>query len=1016
MEPKPPGDAPPIRIEVENEWAWCGERRLDLPPRVFALLRHLVEHPRRLITRKELFAALWGDAVVSEAALTSCLRDLRRALGDPSHAPRYIATVHRRGFRFIGPVVTGPAVMPGSSTEARRSPPVSLPSAPFVGRDAELARLHALFATAAHGQRRLVFVTGEPGIGKTALVETFLAQLGDAEGLRLGRGQCVEQYGIGEAYLPMLEALGRLGREEHGHTIVGVLKQHAPTWLAQLPALLSDEDLEAVQRRIQGTSRDRMLREIVEAVDALSRDAPLVLVVEDLHWSDAATIELLGMLARRRELARLLVLGTYRPGDVAGSAHPLRSMKHELQLHGHCDEVPLEFLSVAAIGEYLARRFPQHRFPPDLATVLHRDTEGNPLFVVNTIDYLIAQRQMCELDGLWTLTVPVAEIALGIPATVAQMVDTHVERLTADEQALLAAASVAGVEFSAAVGPAGGIATREAERLCEALALRRQFLRATGIVEWPDGTVAGRYAFIHALYRNVLYARVSLGHRVGLHLRTGELLEHSYGRQSGEIAGELAMHFEHGRDFQRAVEYRRQAGEHALRRHGYREAAEHATRGLESLKRQPDSQERTQQELALQIMLGSALTALRGHAAPEVERAYARARELCERVDDTHRLFPVLLALGWFYLMGGPSDTARDVGTRLATMAEATGDPAILLAAHNVLGLASFYRGEFEAALDHSERGIALYDPKAHSPARSPVFRANVDPGVSCTGHAAWTLWLLGYPARAAARMREGLALAHSIAHPFSLAHGYRFGAAFHLGRRERDAHQEQSDAGFALATEHGFDAVLKAARFHQGWVLAERGEEQAGLAPMQEWVTACRDIRAAMVIPPYLGWLAEVFGRLGRPAEGLALVRDAFAAETASGYRYWTAELHRLQGTLTLQVGREGVSGTPVEESAESCFLEAIEIARRQRAKLLELRAATSLSRLWVRQGKASEARGLLSETYTWFVEGFDTADLTEARALLVELERGASTAPRGRSKRPSRGSRQVQGDKGKA
>src|SRR5262249_38765150 len=186
----------------------------------------------------------------------------------------------------------------------------------------------------------------------------------------------------------------------------------------------------------------------------------------------------------------------------------------------------------------------------------------------------------------------------------------------------------------------------------------------------------------------------------------------------------------------------------------------------------------------------------------------------------------------------------------LAAMAEATGDPAILLAAHNVLGLVSFYRGEFEAALDHSERGITLYDPTVHSPTRSPAFRANVDPGASCRGHAAWALWVLGYPERAAALMREGLALARSIAHPFSLAHSHRFGAAFHLSRRERDAVQEQADASVALSTQHGFDAVLKAASFHQGWVLAEQGGGEAGLAPMLEWVTVCRDIRTAMLIP----------------------------------------------------------------------------------------------------------------------------------------------------------------------
>src|SRR5439155_869821 len=286
---------------------------------------------------------------------------------------------------------------------------------------------------------------------------------------------------------------------------------------------------------------------------------PLVLLLEDLHWSDSATIDLLGMLARRREPARLLVLGTYRPADVAGAAHPLKPVKQELQVHGHCEEMPLEFLSLSAVDQYLLQRFPGHRFPPELARVLHRTTDGNPLFLVNTIDYLVGQGQLREGDGLW---------------------------------------------------------------------------------------VAGRYAFIQTLYQQVLYAHVSIGDRPGLHLRTGQRLERGYAERAGEIAGELAMHFAHGRDFERAARYRRQAGEHALRQYAYREAADHATRALDLLKAWPESPERTQQELALQVMLGAALTATHGYGALEVARAYARARELCEHVGDTVRLLPVLLGLG----------------------------------------------------------------------------------------------------------------------------------------------------------------------------------------------------------------------------------------------------------------------------------------------------------------------------------------------------------------------------------
>ena len=975
-----PGPLPAVRLERETGWAWCGERRLELTPRVFAVLRYLVEHPERLVAKDDLLGAVWRDVTVSDAALTSCIRDLRRALGDSSQTPRYIQTVHRRGFRFIGPVERGQRSNPPSAadTAVQRSESVST----LVGRDSELGLLRDRWTRARAQRRQVVFVTGEPGIGKTALVEAFLAEMHDGRTPLLARGQCVEQYGASEAYLPLLEALGRLGRDGGRKALVEILRQYAPTWLLQLPALLNDLDLEAVQRRAHGASRDRMLRELVEAIDAISRETPLVLVLEDLHWSDSATIDLLGMLARRRDPAALLVLGTYRPADVAGRAHPLKSMKQELQLHGHCEEMLLEFLSVAAVGEYLARRFSGSRLPPDLAVALHRSTDGNPLFVVNTIDALIAHGQLRGLNGRWDLVVPVEEIARRRPETLAQMVHGHVERLTAEEQALLQVASVAGAEFSAALAAAGGIATPNAERLCEGLARRGHFLRAAGLVEWPDGTVAGRYAFIHALYRHVLYERVSVAERVGLHLRIGDLLERAHGREAGDIAGELAMHFEHGRDVDRAVRYRRHAGEQAIRRHGYREAAEHAARALESLEPQPDSRERIEQELALQVMLGSALTALKGHAAPEVEAAYARARALCERGGDSPRLFPVLVALGWFYLMRGPAAAARDVGTRLAAMADAAGDPAVRLGAHTALGLVSFYLGDFEAALDHSTRGRALYDPATHSSAHSPAFRGNVDPGVSCTGHAAWALWVLGYPAQAAARMQDALALAHSIAHPFTLAQSCRFGAAFHLSRRERDAVRSQTDVSLAVAAEHGFGAVIKAASFHKGWILADQGGCETGLDAMHEWLTVCRDIRASILIPAYQAWLAEIYGTLGRPAEGRALVDDALAAEHDSGYRYWSAELHRLKGTLILQDDPRS------RKRAESCFRLALEIATQQRAKLFELRAAMSLGRLWAKAGRRKEAHALLADVYGWFSEGFETPDLIEAKALLEDLQ----------------------------
>jgi len=998
-----PEDPGAVRIEAENEWAWCGARRLELTPRAFAVLRHFVEHPGRLITKEELLTTVWRDAIVSDAALASCIRDLRKALGDSSHAPRYIQTVHRRGFRFIGPVARPTAVVSaagstapagGSHVQSPASFTSSSHAAPtLVGREAELARLHARLGSALSGQRQLVFVTGEPGIGKTALVEVFLAEVGETSALRMGYGQCVEQYGAGEAYLPVLEALGRLGRAAGGEQLVQILKQHAPTWLEQLPGLLSDRDMEAVRRRAQGATRDRMLRELVEALDALALDAPLVLLLEDLHWSDSATIDLLRTLARRREASRLLILATYRPADVASvTAHPLRWVKHELQVHGHCDEIPLEFLSAAAVGQYLSRRFPGHALPSELAHVLHRNTDGNPLFLVNTIDYLIGQGQLREVDGQWRLSGLAEDIASRAPETLWQLVEKQVERLTADEQAVLVAASVAGVEFSAAVAVAAGIDPQQAELRCEALARRGQFLRRVGIAEWPDGTVAGRYAFIHALYQQVLYGRVSIGERVGLHRRTAERLERGYGERAGEMASELAVHFEHGRDFERAARYRRQAGEHALHQHAYGEAADHATRALESLRALPDSRERTHETLALQVTLGSALTATQGYAAPEVARTYARAWELCTQMGETPQLLPVLLGIGRFYVVRGEFKTARDVGTRLLTMAEATRDPTLLLAAHNALGIVSLYAGEFEAALDHLERGIERNDSDEPESIRSPAFRL-VPPVVTCAIHAAWTLWILGYPDRAAARAREALALARSLNHPFGLSYACHLAAALHQWRREPQTMQELEDEALAHDTEHGFGLLLTVGVIQRGWLLAERGQSGEGLHQMQEGLAMHREIGAEVLVPAFLSMVAEVHQKLGQPVEGLSAVTEGLTVAQQSERHYWEAELHRLTGVLTLQAkaspgGDASPRGARAASDAESSFLRAIEVAHRQRAKSLELRAATSLSRLWADKGNVREAHALLSGVYGWFTEGFDTADLSEARSLLEELE----------------------------
>jgi predicted ATPase/DNA-binding winged helix-turn-helix (wHTH) protein len=637
MTTEPPVPTPDLRLDTINQCLWRGDTSIPLTPKSFTVLRYLMERPGQLVTKEELLDAAWPGVYVSDAALKVCIRRLRQILGDVTHPPRYIETAHWRGYRFIGRTAgvatfaAGPEsrpyeAIPGVATPFREAPHevqspstvpdsvASLPDRPLlIGRDDELRQLKGHLAKAQQGHRALLFVTGPPGIGKTALVEAFLVEAGNDPRVRIARGQCIEHYGVGEPYLPLLEAFNRMCRAPDSDRFLSALHRHAPMWLAQMPSLLTPTERKNVRREVQGSSPERMLREMAEAVEALTTDCTLVLVLDDFHWSDHATFDLLSFLARRRESARFLILGVYRPEEIAPSGHPLKSLKHALHVHQRCEELALASLSTAAIDAYLQERFPRNSFPAKLAALLQRHTGGNPLFLISIVDHLAARGLIVFRDQCWSLESAFEKLQSEIPANLQQMIETQIDKLTLDERRVLEIASVAGLDFSAAaVAAAASVEIADVETICEELTRRGQFLRSHGASEWPDGTVATRYEFMPSFSQQVWYARVTAGRRVQLHQRLGERGERAYGELAPTIAAELAMHFERGRDLQRAVHYRHHAAENAARRFDYREVIKHAARGLELLSTRPLSSERLQQEITLRNMLEAAYMATQG--------------------------------------------------------------------------------------------------------------------------------------------------------------------------------------------------------------------------------------------------------------------------------------------------------------------------------------------------------------------------------------------------------------------
>jgi len=588
---------PPFRLDTVNQCLWSGdgvaEERILLAPKVFDVLRYLVEHPGRLVPHDELLEALWPKTHVQPEVLKSHIAAIRAVLGDDARKPMFIETMSRRGYRFIAPVTEG-----ASASGAAASRPARV----LVGRDDALAQLHqCLERMSSKGERQIVFVTGEPGIGKTAVADAFIDRAADASpDIRLARGQCIEGYGSREAYYPMLEVLAGLCRGDSGDAIVQILAAQAPTWLVQFPALLTPDRGESLRREVLGATPERMLREIGDALEAIASRSPLVIVFEDLQWVDYSTVDLISVLARRRTAAKLMLVGTYRDDEVALSEHPLGALKQDLRSRHLCHEIALGRLSEAQVIDYLVAEQPESPLPDGLAALVYRHSEGNPLFMVATLDHLIGRGLIARERG-WRLRRPLDEIGLAVPESLREMIEIQIERLSPDEQRVLEVASLTQYRAFSVIARAAAAMDADPgqfERICERLSRRTHILHPGTLEELPDGTISPFYEFAHALYREVLYNRIPPGRRARLHRQAAEWAEAAFAEQPSEAAPFLAYHFEHGGDSARAVRYLRVAADTAGRRYAPREATAHLRHALELCTGLPDA-ERAANELAV---------------------------------------------------------------------------------------------------------------------------------------------------------------------------------------------------------------------------------------------------------------------------------------------------------------------------------------------------------------------------------------------------------------------------------
>jgi len=507
----------PFQLDAVNECLWrdrgeAGDERIRLTPKAFAVLEYLVGHAGRLVTEEELLTAVWPKVYVQPEAVKTQIHEIRKVLGDDPKAPRFIETLARRGYQFIAAVQDGAPL-------TRAAIAGSVPR--LVGRDLPLRELSSCLQRALGARRQVVFVTGETGIGKTTLADECMRRAAiDVPGVRIARGQCVEGHGGHEAYYPILEAIGELCRGPGGAALVKILAAQAPTWLVQFPDLVTSDHREKLRQEFLGATRDRMLREIGDALETFCADAPLLLVLEDLHWADSCTVDFISTLARRRGTGKLMLLGTFRPLDMALVRHPLQMVKQDLLVHQLCRKIALEPLTEAEIAEYLVLEMPGTTLPEGLAALIYRHSEGNPLFMVATLDHLRARDLIGIEDGRCRFKVSPEQIHLEVPDSLRELIELQIDKLTAEEQNVLEIASVRGLSFTADEGAVGTAMDLETfERVCGELARRQHMVRRTGSDQFRGGAVSEAYEFAHALYRDVFYRRQPPSRRAAQHRR-----------------------------------------------------------------------------------------------------------------------------------------------------------------------------------------------------------------------------------------------------------------------------------------------------------------------------------------------------------------------------------------------------------------------------------------------------------------------------------------------------------------
>jgi DNA-binding SARP family transcriptional activator/predicted ATPase len=896
----------------------------------------------------------------------------------------------------------------------------------FVAREGALSLLREKLGLMLDGNGQVFFITGDAGQGKTALLQEFCRQAQKEFGeLVVTIGTCEAQTGFGDPNLPFRDIMalltgdfesrwstGTITREnakrlwnlmplatralvENGSDLIGsFVSGDAILSRANAYPFENEEWLKKLNDQVDlrrgrpipvhvdhGNIQQDLFEQYSRVVNSIADQNPLILVVDDLQWADLGSISLLFHLCRRIKGQRILILGAYRRDDIAqswdGGKHPLPDVLIELKRIFGEIEINLDETGAVERRQFIDAFLDTepNKLGEEFRQALNQHTGGQPLFTIELLRQMQAQGDLLKdkqehwIEGQqfgWER----------FPARVEAVIERRINRLPDELREIVNTASVEGYEFSAeVVATATGISeSKIISQLSRELDKRYLLVEVSGL-QYINQQRQSRYQFRHNLFHKYVYENLDQIQKVNLHEKIAMKLEKVYDGQTEQIAGNLARHFEHAGNFEKAIDYFLQAGDEAKRLSANEEAIAYLTRGLDLLNDIPDGRRRDEKELALQASLGPTLVATQGYTSPDVERTFERARVLCERTGDIDQLAPTLWGLCGFYQVRGKNLRAYEMAEQILSLAKAGEDANLHLLAHWMLGLTLTHLGKFVEARDHLDLAVSLHDVE-HQQSMTYLYGQN--PGVTCLIYLAINLWILGYSDQTLERCDQAISLSEQIAHPYSQSFAQGMAALFHSLRKDLDAALKHSEQAIKISKESGFPFLLALGLIVRGWVRSFSGKSGMAVKLMRNGLEVMQKISAELGRPFYLSLLAEGHRNAGHYDEGLQIIQSALQV-ASDNHEHWSeADLYCLKGELLEMHGEE-------EAEVVSAFQQAVEVARTQNAKSFELRGLVGLCRYWEKHGQPGKGQEELARVYGWFTEGFDTNDLKEAGNLLA-------------------------------